>query len=143
VAGLFTWDTRAEYAHREIDIEFSTWGGQLRGVNAQYVVQPSEAPDRLHRFDLRQGGDYTSHELRWKKDRIDFASWHGHGTLPPRGSPLLIQEWYYAGTGVPPEGDERIRINLYLFEGKAPGDGKNAELIVSDFQFEPYEDGSR
>ena len=142
IAGLFTWDTRAEYANREIDIEFSTWGGQLRGANAQFVVQPHDAEGHLHRFAVRQEGDLTSHEFTWTRSRIDFASWHGHGRRPA-DSPLLIREWSYAGAGIPPPGNERVHINFYLFEGKAPHDDRSVELVVRNFEFEPNEDASR
>lgn len=137
VAGFFTWDSAPDFEHREIDIEFSTWGGQLRGANAQYVVQPHDRPGQLRRFALAQEGGFTSHELRWRPGSVEFASWHGHGDRPPPGSPLLIQQWRAAGSFVPPPGQETIRVNFYLFEGRPPADGRDAELVVADFRYAP------
>jgi hypothetical protein len=39
VLGLFTWSDQPEYAHREIDIEFSRWE-KPDNNNAQFVIQP-------------------------------------------------------------------------------------------------------
>lgn len=139
VAGFFTWDVKGSGARREMDIEFSTWGGALTRANAQYVVQPHDLPGNMDRFLIVQEGDNTSHQMRWERGRVSFASWHGHGERPPAGSPLLIREWTREGSAVPTPGAERIRFNLYLYESVPPESGKRFEMRIREFIFKPLE----
>jgi len=44
VLGLFTWSDDPAYTHREIDIECARWGSPADANNAQYVLQPWDAP---------------------------------------------------------------------------------------------------
>ena len=39
--------------------------------------------------------------------------------------------------GIPLEGGENARINLWLFRGSAPTDGRNVEVVLSDFSYTP------
>ena len=56
--GAFTWDPYGDEesvpgdAHREIDFEDGRWGDAGDPTNAQFVVQPWNAPDNLHRYTL-------------------------------------------------------------------------------------------
>ena len=50
VLGLFTRSDRAQYAHREIDIEFARWGNAADPTNAQYVVQSYARANHLRHF---------------------------------------------------------------------------------------------
>jgi hypothetical protein len=43
--------------------------------------------------------------------------------------------------GVPtPGGDARLRLNLWLFRGKAPLNGRPVEVVLRDFSFVPLAD---
>jgi hypothetical protein len=128
VLGLFTWSDKAPYAHRELDVEFARWGNPTDPTNAQYVVQPWDSPGRLHRLTLPAGAAPTIHAFTWLRGRVDFssydlASW-GHA-------------WSYTGSGVPPSGGENVRLNLWLFGGVAPTDGREVEVVVTSFTFAP------
>ncbi len=143
VIGLFTWSDQPDFHNREIDIEFSTWGGQLVGRNAQYVVQPP-APDTMRRFLIVQEGSASSHRMKWRPGSIAFDSRHGRPgegrafeDLAPMYGTKENPGWTYAGPKAPPSGGERIRINLYLYDGKPPSRGGEIELIVSLFSFAP------
>lgn len=128
VLGLFTWSDKARYAHREIDIEFARWGDATDPTNAQYVLQPHGAHGHLQRFT--QPADTTSaHQFTWTPGRIDWASHDSAGTR--------IASYTYAASDVPPTGDERVRLNLWLFGGQPPTDGQPVEVIVSSFRFSP------
>ena len=143
VVGLFTWSDSSEFAHREIDIEFSTWGGQLAGRNAQYVVQPP-GPDTMRRFAIAQEGSASSHRIRWRPGSVEFDSRHGRpgeGRVFEDLAPMPVTEgdpgWAYAGPLAPPAGGERVRVNLYLYDGKPPSRREEVELVVSRFSFVP------
>ena len=128
VLGLFTWSDKAQYAHREIDIEFAKWGNPSDPTNAQFVVQPYDKPSHLKRF-AAPGTTPTTHRFMWYAGRISWASYTNAGGL--------IDEHTYVGSDVPRPGDERVRLNLWLFNGAAPTDGLAVEVVVSSFVFTP------
>lgn len=128
VLGMFTWSDRARYAHREIDIEFARWGSTADPTNAQYVVQPHDIAARLHRFSQPPGGP-TTHRFTWRPGRIDWESRDAGGAL--------IDAFTFTGSDVPPTGDERVRLNLWLFNGSAPMDGQPVEVVIRSFAFTP------
>lgn len=133
VLGLFTWDPDApEHHYREIDIEFSRWGEELN-QNSQYVVQPWETPENLHRFDTLLQGVYSIHEFVWGADAITFSSRQGQSP----GSGEVIATWAYEGADLPPAGQTQIRINLWLQNGTPPSDGQSLEVVITSFSFVP------
>lgn len=128
VLGLFTWSDRARYANREIDIEFARWGNAADPTNAQFVVQPHDIATHLHRFS-QPGGGGTTHRFTWRPGRIDWESRDAAGAT--------IAVFTYTGADVPPSGDERVRLNLWLFNGAAPMDGQSVEVVIRSFGFTP------
>ena len=128
VLGLFTWSDRAPYAHREIDIEFARWGNPDDPTNAQYVVQPYGTAGHLQRF-TQPAADTSTHRFTWQPGRVTWQSLDGGGNP--------IANYTYSGADVPKPGDERVRLNLWLFGGAAPTDGAPVEVIVSSFVFTP------
>ena len=128
VLGLFTWSDRAPYAHREIDIEFARWGQAADQTNAQYVVQPAGNPGHLQRF-VQPPMSSSTHRFTWRPGRIDWASVDGVGAP--------ISAYSYAASDVPRTGDERVRLNLWLFGGRPPTNGQPVEVILSSFSFTP------
>ena len=123
VAGIFTYKNDEE----EIDIEFSKWS-KSNNENSQFAVQPSHLAGNKTRFDLNLNTDLSTHFFDWKADKIEFGSYQGH-TLTPE-SKDVINTWTYTGSNIPPENEERFKINLWLFRGSAPSDNKSAEMII-------------
>jgi len=132
VVGLFTWDNDEEDAHRELDVEFSRWADPLRS-NAQYVVQPYDTLGNLVRFELPPVAR-TVHEFEWLPESAAFSSRLPHGKI--------LAEHIF-GRNIPHPGKERALINFWLYQGKAPGDGKPLEVIVESFTFTPAPAGKR
>lgn len=128
VLGLFTWSDRARFAHREIDIEFARWGSAVDPTNAQYVVQPHDIATHLRRF-TQPSGTATTHRFTWRPGRIDWESRDAAGAL--------IAAFTYQGADVPPSDDERVRLNLWLFQGSAPTNGQPVEVVIRSFAFTP------
>lgn len=128
VLGLFTWNDKPAYAHREIDVEFARWGNAADPTNAQYVVQPYDVAGHLHRLTQPSPAAPTVHGFTWRPGRIDFAS-----------SDLLAwdHDWSYVGSDVPRSGGERVRLNLWLFGGASPANGQEVEVVVTGFTFTP------
>jgi hypothetical protein len=130
VGGLFTYKNDLE----EIDIEFSKWS--IDGnMDAQYAIQPSSKSVNKKRFFLNLTGEESTHWFNWQSDRIEFASYRGHSSeLPAVGN--IIQQWIYTGADIPPDTDERVKINLWLFRGTPPSDLKETEMIISGFSIQ-------
>jgi hypothetical protein len=134
VLGLFTWHDDPAFANREIDVEFSRWNDPLRAANAQYAVQPYELAGHLRSF-VQPPVVPSTHAFTWRADAIAFQSLAGALTAPVVPSDV-IHEWTYAGP-VPPPGGEQARMNLWLFQGVPPVDGRPVEVVVAAFAFVP------
>ena len=130
VLGLFTWSDRAQQAHREIDIEFAKWGNADDPTNAQFVVQPWDALNHMYRFVAPETTS-TRHTFEWRAGQVTWNSYE----LSPTAAPVLRASYSYAGPDVPASRDERVRLNLWLFQGEAPLDGNPVEVIVKSFSF--------
>lgn len=135
VLGLFTWSDAPDYAHREIDIECSRWGNAWDVTSAQFVVQPWDWPDHLVRYSVPANLTNSSHLFVWETSRITFQSQRGSYSPNPVAA-NLISNWTYT-SDVPQTGDENVRINLWLFNGYPPNNGKEVEFVVNSFQFVP------
>ena len=48
-----------------------------------------------------------------------------------------VATYVYRGSDVPKPGDERVRLNLWLFGGTAPSDGQPVEIVVESFAYAP------
>jgi hypothetical protein len=48
----------------------------------------------------------------------------------------VIRSWVYA-LEVPAAGDEKVRLNLWLYQGQAPATGHEVEFVVRNFRFVP------
>ena len=128
VLGLFTWSDRAPYAHREIDIEFARWSNPADPTSGQYVVQPYDRPNHLHRF-TQPSATSSLQRFTWQQDRIFWESFAANGAP--------IDAYTYTGTDVPKSGDERVHLNLWLFNGAAPTDSSPVEVVLTSFTFRP------
>jgi len=128
VGGLFTYLDDSN----EIDIEFSKWGIK-KNPDGQFIVQPAHNDGNSYRFNLKLRGNFSTHIIDWEKDKIDFTSYRGSYTEKPQKR-KIISEWSYTGEDIPGEDDERVMINLWLYNGMAPSNNKEAEMILSSFR---------
>jgi hypothetical protein len=129
VLGLFTWNDDPAYNHRELDIEFSRWG-QARNKNAQYVVQPYTDPRNILRWNEPPNTPQSVHSFQWTGSSVTFKSFAGNS--PYVTSPFLQTSMT---NGIPGPGGENARINLWLYEGRAPSPKQSVEVVFSRFTF--------
>jgi len=127
VFGFFTWDTSPELFNRELDIEISRWGAG-ESLPGWFTVQPYDKPGNQSSFDLPPAQEYAF-EMRWEPTTVSFA-FFADGSLG--------KEWRFEGP-VPDPGRARLRINLWLFRGKAPAGPGPYEVVLSDLRFEPLQ----
>lgn len=128
VLGLFTYENDT----REIDLEFARLGNASNPVGG-YVVQPSSESSK-NSFPLNLTGSYSTHRFKWEASKINFQSYHGHGTEN------LIKEWTYTGTNIPPSlGNDKVHLNLWLFKSLPPSDNNEVEVVIKSFAFRKIE----
>lgn len=126
ILGLFTYETDS----KEIDIEFSKWGNSAN-VDGWYTIQPPPYNTLNQKsFALNLSGDYSTHKFKWNASEIYFQSYHGHS------QDNLIKQWSYKGANNPPAGNEKLHLNFWLFQGNAPSNGQEAEVVIKSFKFE-------
>jgi hypothetical protein len=129
VLGLFTWSDRPQYAHRELDVEIARWGSATDPTTAQFVVQPYDAAGHLARFTTTSAVR-TQQQFTWRAGEVSFTSRR-------LDTNAIVASYTYRGTDVPKPGDERVRLNLWLFNGAAPTNGQAVEVVVESFAFTP------
>lgn len=136
VLGLFTWDDydySCMHNNREIDIEMTRWSDP-NNDNTQFVVQPSNNPGNMYRFNIVDANQPTIHRFTWMEDYILFQSLYQDEVSWPMNESILA-EWLYTGEDNPVPGKENPRINLWLMDGLAPIDGQEAEMIIEKFEY--------
>jgi len=137
VLGLFTWSNTSEFANGEIDIEFARWGSRSQYPNAQFVVQPFDAPDHMIRFNMPAGITESTHRFLWAPEGVNFQSLAGHWLGEPPESAIVL-DWSFLSPWPPPTETENARMNLWLYQGAAPSDRLAVEVVFKSFTFVPY-----
>jgi len=160
VGGLFTYEGRGtqnpmEY---EIDIEFSEWGQECNTNwcpdNGQYVFQyrihgdpkPDKEVNKISKngFRFSLNGYYSTHSFIWKPDYLFFESYHGHYENLPSDD-FFIEDHTYYDSRIPPESNEKVHINLWLYDSDSNDDGielgkspsNEQEMVIKNFKFIP------
>ena len=125
VFGMFLWDAGAPRLHyREVDVELSRWGDP-REPNAQFAVQPHQRPGNLVRFELPEG-------------RADLSlEWRPGGLFCQASVSGRVVKQHRFTRGIATQGNERVRMNLWLYRGAPPAGGKAVEVVVERFAFMP------
>ncbi|WP_051278903.1 carbohydrate-binding protein [Chitinilyticum aquatile] len=158
VFGFFTYpsaDVGGDATH-EIDIEFARWGYDSAPVG-NYTVWPtvSGAANSWHGFEFSETSGKTTHRFSWQADRVDYQSLAGHVDAGNTGRQLAAWRFMPAdragssagntrfscpGTDPAPcisQQPQQFLINLWQFQGKAPADGKDVEIVLAGFSYAP------
>lgn len=121
--------------NQELDSEYSGTGGLIPTPdNAQFVVQPYTVAGNIVRYVQPSTSQFTV-QIEWRSDHATFKAWNGWSSAPAPAD--LINQWTYTGGNIPPVGQERVHINLWLLNGAAPVNGTGDELTIKSFAFEP------
>ena len=131
VLGLFTYDSSdTSSSNREIDFEASRLGDVWATSNAQFVVQPWSTPGNLRQFTLAQGL-VTTVSWTWLPGQVTFSA----QVTKADGRTLPTQSWTSRSSSVPDSSTEQVHMNLWLFRGAPPSNGKPVSITVTSFQF--------
>ncbi|KUM02822.1 glycoside hydrolase family 16 protein [Chromobacterium subtsugae] len=139
VLGLFNYPTPdvGPDGSNEIDIEFSRWGSSSNPMG-NYTVYPAQAglQSTSYSFDFALNGGYSTHRFDWNAGQVYYQSLHGFQD----GDQYPIASWRFAPTDAArrvPQQPLPVHINLWLFQGKPPADGKEMEVVIQEFKFVP------
>ena len=144
VLGLFTYPTPDVGADgtNEIDIEFARWG-RPAAPNGNFTVWPPIKGHKqgAHVFEFALDGEDTTHRIVWQSRSILFQSLNGlrdddHHEI----SRFAFQPTDYSDAI--PQKPVPLHINLWLFRGNAPSDGKEVEIIIKSVTFTPILSGT-
>jgi hypothetical protein len=134
VLGMFTWnDADTEHHHCEIDAEISAWSKRVNKLG-QWVIQPYTRPGNLLRFNLPASLSATEHTFTWRPDRVECESLALDPSKPAAAGRTLFRHAF--DRGIPPATEgTNARINLWLFNGRPPADGKEVEVVIRKFTY--------
>jgi hypothetical protein len=125
---------------QELDNEYSGLGGLVQApYDAQFVVQPYTVAGNIVHYNQRAADRFTT-QMTWTPDHVSFAAWTGWSSAASVDT--VIYQWTYRGSYIPPVGQERVHINLWLLDGRAPVTGSGNEMILHSFTFGPLPAGS-
>lgn len=161
--GLFTWDdnTFSEAGNSEVDIEMSKWGVDSTEQTLNYAVQPvafggdyfSERNHNPEVADVSVLNGLSTHEFTWLPNKISWKSYSGD--KPDEAK--VIASWFFDDTNqarvknengnssepiiIPIPGETtNTRINYWLqtFISRAPIDGKQHEVMITNFEYQSW-----
>jgi hypothetical protein len=118
---------------QELDNEYSGAGGLIaQPYNAQFVVQPYTVPGNSVQYVQPSTAQFTS-QIEWRADHVTFSAWNRWSNVPAPGD--IIYQWTYTGGYIPPPGEERVHINLWLLDGRAPVNRIGDEMVSGPSPF--------
>ncbi len=139
VLGLFNYPTRdvGSGGTHEIDIEYAKWG-KAENPMGNFTVWPVEKEQRhvTKSFPFFLTGDQTTHRFTWSREQILFQLMGGFRDDDREE----LFRWLYR-----PQEPARlisqqpmpVHINLWLFRGQPPKDGREVEVVIRAFTFTP------
>lgn len=121
--------------NEELDNEYSGSGGLIAVPNnAQFVVQPYTTPGNVAQYVQPSTNQFTT-QMQWSANQVIFTSWSGWSSVPAPDD--IIYQWTYTGSDIPPAGQERVHISLWLYKGNPPVSGVGDQMVIHSFAFQP------
>lgn len=130
VLGLFNYKS-GDDGHHEVDIEFARWGNNA-WPNYNYTVYPATGSGNVSKTnELTLNGTYTTHRFIRSSTAVTYKGFHGHTTAESNAFfPWTTPAGYNVSTLSLP-----VHMNLWLFQGSAPSNQTEVEIIVHSFKF--------
>jgi hypothetical protein len=130
VLGLFNYKA-GDDGHHEVDIEFARWGNNA-WPNYNYTVYPASGSGNVSQTnELTLNGTYTTHRFIRTSTAVTYKAFHGHTEAESNAIfPWTTPAGYNVSTLALP-----VHINLWLFEGSAPSNQTEVEIIIHSFKF--------
>jgi hypothetical protein len=111
--------------YHELNIITSRWG-EPNGNQLWYSIEPSKIKGNSKEYLVSSSieGTNTTCRIEWKPNYVRFTSTQADGTV--------IADYNNTNISSIPHNPENVIMNLWLTA--PPSDGKNIELIISDFK---------
>lgn len=122
----------------EIDVEFGKWGVP-DAPELDYVIYPSKPGPEPggYAFHVTDPSAENTQRFTWTSRTVDFQALAGH----QNGNRRQYLHWAYkpkpGARKLVPQVPMPVHLNLWLNGGFAPIDGKEVEVVVSNFTFTP------
>lgn len=134
VLGLFNYSGNDTYD--EMDIEFARWGNSA-WPNLNYTVYPAtgtsgKSPWSYTKNFSLTGGTYTTHRFTRNSSSVVFKSMNGFyndDTNLFASATCSAPASSISTLSIP------VHMNLWLFDGLAPSNGNEVEIIIHSFKF--------
>ncbi len=158
VFGGFTWDSYSfqTQANSEIDVEFSRWGNDADTALVSYSAQPvwfsTLFAERTYKAAVPTSylKKPVTYMFRWTADSVRWESYEGT-TYPGTNK---LSQWTFNKNNIPrkkiegnqtsneivipaPSDSTNFRFNFWLFNGAAPSNNAEHEIVISNFKYYP------
>jgi hypothetical protein len=121
----------------EMDIEYSKWGNAKNKTNLDFNLYPargSKTTNSEATASVTLTQTYTTHRLIRSANEVDFQSLAG---FQDDNTNLYASKSFYSPPTSISTLSMPVYMNLWLYQGAAPANGKNVEVIVHNFKFTP------
>jgi hypothetical protein len=133
VLGLFNYSGNNGFD--EMDIEFARWGNSA-WPNLNYTVWPGQTGFRNWSYTkfFTLNGTYTTHRFTRSTNSVVFKSLHGfvNDNTNQFATATCSAPANSISTLTMP-----VHMNLWLYDGLAPSNGKEVEIIIHNFKYTP------
>lgn len=142
VFAMFNYEAHSQDAFgiNEIDIEFGKWG-YTDVQPGSYTVWPirndhNNLRNRSKAYDFKLKLPNSMHRFRWRPNYVFFQSFHGASTAKKdEFSSWWFQPRPYEGKSFIPLKPLNLYINIWLYQGRPPLNGKEVEIVVHSFKY--------
>lgn len=144
--GTFLYEGKTE---KEFDVEFASWGVANEERNTECSIHSPYGPTKSHLFGTHPNTNKFKSLISWKPEEIIFKVFYAKDNNPDvewvktgewKYSLEMLGEESFQPKYIPTVNDSmKIHINFFIMNAIPPLNGKEAELIVTDFQYEPME----
>lgn len=134
VLGLFNYSGNDGFD--EMDIEFARWGNSS-WPNLNYTIYPATGTSGKSDWNYTKnftlsGGTYTTHRFTRNSNSVVLKSLNGFyndDTNLFASATCSSPAWSISTASMP------VHMNLWLFDGLAPSDSKEVEIIIHSFKY--------
>lgn len=130
VLGLFNYKA-GDDGHHEVDIEFARWGNNA-WPNFNYTVYPATGSGSVSQtYELALNGTYSTYTFKRTSTSVAYKAFHGHTTAEANSFyPWSTPSGFNVSKLALP-----VHMNLWLFQGSAPSNQTEVEIIIHSFKF--------
>jgi len=142
--GTFLYEGKTE---KEFDVEFASWGIIDEEQNTECSIHSPYGSTKSHLFGTHPQTNKFKSRISWAPDQIIFKAFAAKDNNP-ESEWLITGEWDYSRDKIgeevfnpdyiPTVNDSmKVHINFFIMNAIPPLNGKEAELIITDFLYEP------